>query len=159
MKQWLFSIGILIILVGALGVVLPDKRLGKTIKAVFSLLIFLLALKPVSALKSADFDFEYVFNVNDSDLQEDFVFYIAEKRATECEKTVSEYLIEVGVENADILAEYSISDSFEILIKKININLSTAVINSDKEHIDILDEAREKIIAAYGTQTEVVFYE
>ena len=81
MKEWIFSIGILIIFIGMFSVILPDKKAGKTVKAVLSLLIFLSALSPVVMLKNADFDFEYAFNVSDSDIQEEFLFFTAEKKA------------------------------------------------------------------------------
>lgn len=159
MREWIFSIGFLIIFIGMFSVILPDKRTGKTVKAVFSLLIFLSALSPVFALKKADFDFEYAFKISENDIQEEYIFYIANKKIENCEQSVSDVLKKLNIDNAEVLAEYKINEKQEIIIKKISVYFDGSVIKSDKGHINILEEAEKQIKAMYPAPTEVVFYE
>jgi hypothetical protein len=121
--------------------ILPEGKTSKTIKSVVSLLLVVVIVQPILRLKDANFSLGQVFD-EEVVLQNDYLEYIHFKKVEHYEKTCISLLEKLGVYQAEVDVIYEIDDNNEINLKKIQINLKNSVIKSDKDHIDIIDEAK-----------------
>ncbi len=159
MKQWIFSIGATVLLVSIVSIILPNGKTGKFIKSIFSVLILLVTIRPLVSISKNNLNDGINFSNVDIEIQYDYINYIFEERKNTYEENCCKILEDIGVKNAKIDINYdSSSITFDVLF--VNINLKDAVINSDMEHILVIEEIKEKT-ALYLTidKSKLVIYE
>jgi len=139
MKNWILSIGAVIILTSILTLILPNSKLGKNIKSIFSLMIVLIILQPIVKLKDGRMNFDKINTEQAIILQDDFIHYIAEQKITNYEHKCQNFLIEKGINNAKTSIDYIVNTNGQVEIILVNVDLTNSVINSDLEHIDITE--------------------
>ena len=139
MKNWVLSIGAIIILTSVIGIILPEGKLSKNVKSIFSLIVVLVVVQPVISLKNNSFSIETIFEEQNVFLQEDFIYYVNEQKMTNNQKLCENYLQNTGISNGKIFIEYTINQNGQALINRVIIDLQNAVINSELEHIDIIE--------------------
>lgn len=154
MKEWVLSVFITVLLSSIVGMIAPDGKIGKLIKCLFSIIILLTVVSPFANLKNSDFSNLIDFDFFVGNVQTDFIYYANTKKAEKIEKDVCSYLEDAGINNADINVEFSLSSDFEFKIQNININLKNSVINSDKEHIVVLDNIVSEISSLLNVSKE-----
>lgn len=144
MKEWITSIIASVIISSILSLILPEGKMGKYIKGIFSLFIILIIIKPIFAIENNDFSYEDIFDENVS-IQTDYLEYISNKRLdyikVECENLMKEN----GIINAELSINYNLDEYNYITINKIEINLQNAVIMSDKANIHIIEDVKNAI--------------
>lgn len=160
MKEWALKILISVLILSSISIILPTGKLSSYIKYVFAIILIPIVIEPVLMIKNNNFDFNTVFNETEVQVQNDYLDYISEQKITEYNSRLNVLLNNLGVLGAKVDLLYNIDENYIIHIKKVCIDLTNSVINSDKEHIDII----ETIKTAYSEylhidKDEVIIYE
>lgn len=160
MKEWALKILISVLILSSISIILPTGKLSSYIKYVFAIILIPIVIEPVLMIKNNNFDFNMVFNETEVQVQNDYLDYISEQKINEYNSRLNVLLNNLGVLGAKVDLLYNIDENYIIHIKKVCIDLTNSVINSDKEHIDII----ETIKTAYSEylhidKDEVIIYE
>ena len=158
MKAWIISIVSVVLITSIVCLILPQGKMGRYVKNIFSILTILVIIKPIIYLKDSSFDFEQVSN-GEVVIQTDFINYIYEKKVDEQEKNCIKIIENKGIKNANVDITFSV-ENLDIKIRLVQIKLNNSVIISDKQHIDI----KEEIIADVSSyllvdKSVVIIYE
>lgn len=154
MKDWIISIVSVVLITSIVCLILPQGKMGKFVKNIFSILTMLVIIKPLIYLKDGNFNFEQ-FAGSDIVIQTDFLDYIYQKRVDEQTKICLKIIEENGIKNAKVDINFEIENQ-DIKIKLVQINLQDSVIISDKGHIDIKEEIVAEISSYLFVEKEVV---
>lgn len=143
MKEWIVSIGVVVIILSIISLLIPDGKMGKYVKCVFSLLIVFVVLKPIVFIGEGDqiFTNDYDGVQVETTYQEEYLSYIKQKKIYELEKNCEKLMENHTIFNSKIKVVCQNDSLLDFSIKKVEINLQNAVIKSNKEHIDIIEEA------------------
>ena len=156
MKSWIISISAVVIITAVISLILPEGKIGKYIKSIFSLFIVFTIIKPLFYIKNSEFNYENIFNQNEIELQFGFIEFISQEKIKEYENNCINILEKVGVNNALVEIIYSNDNQSKIKIEFINVNLKNSVIISDKSHIDIIKEIKNNISTYLNVSIESV---
>lgn len=160
MKEWILSVGSIVILTSVISLILPDGKTGKIIKCVFSLIILTVILKPILTIKDGFEISEIVFNETELYVQEDFIYYSIEEKMTNYEENILSYVKNSGIENSSVVIEYYVLENYSAKIEKVIVNLDNQVIISDKENIDIIEDIVSYVVKLTNVQrNEVIINE
>lgn len=160
MKNWIISLGTIIILSSLITIILPEGKLNKFIKCYLSLIIMIVIIQPITSIKSLNFNFENVFQENQIELQYDYLEYVANIRINNYIDNCKKIAKDVGVDGLIVEIMYEIDENNEIILNNILLNFKNSVIISDKEHIDIIEEVKTSICKYLDVeQNKVVIYE
>ncbi len=159
MKEWLLSVGIVILIISLLKIVLPNGKTKKTVMFVFGVLSILTFIKPIVNIKDGNLDLGTVFE-SKIDYQNDYIYFVYEKNAEIKKKEFSEKLNDLGVKNAKIDAIFSIDTKYAIKYEKVIVNLKESVILSENKHIDIIEQIKKTASEIFRIEyKEVIIYE
>ena len=128
MKSWIFSVCAIVMITTIISFILPEGKMGKYIKGIFSLFIVFIIIKPLSYIKENDFDYTAIINQESVDLQYDFIEYISLKKIEEYKEICLDILINNGIQKGDIEINYLLDDLSNIKIEEVKVNLQKAVI-------------------------------
>lgn len=156
MKEWVLSVFVTVLLSSIVGMIAPEGKIGKLIKCIFSIIILLTVISPFTNLNYANFSNLIDFDNLESNVQINFIYYANSKNAKKIEEKVNSYLEKNGINNAEIKVDFSVSSDYEFKIDNININLKNSVINSDKEHIVVLDNIVSEISSLLNISKECI---
>ena len=145
MKIWVLSIVIIVFSISVISFIFPTGKLGKFIKAIFSFVLIFVVLKPAVEIKNFDYNIEDVFNKNEVVIQDLYLEYINDKKIEVYRNNCIKLMEKSGVYNANIDFEYEIDKYGKFVFKIVSLNLENAVINSDKEHIVIIETVKSEI--------------
>lgn len=160
MKNWIISLGTIIILSSLITIILPEGKLNKFIKCYLSLIIMIVIIQPITSIKSLNFSFENVFQGNQIELQYDYLEYVANIRINNYIDNCKKIAKDVGVDGLIVEIMYEIDENNEIIFNNVLLNFKNSVIISDKEHIDIIEEVKTSICKYLDVeQNKVVIYE
>lgn len=156
MKDWILSIGAVIFLTVIAGYIIPEGKLGKYVKGVFSILILFVIIKPVLSYDVTDLIFSSGTQQSVVNVQTDYLDYVFDKRTEDFEAQSVKEIENLDVLNAIVKIEYEITNSFNYNIKSVTVNLQNAVINSDKEHIVIIEEIKKTVSGLLAVGDEFI---
>lgn len=142
MKNYLLTISTTVLLTSVVSLILPEGKMGKYIKSFFSVLVLLVIISPVVSL--SELDLKNTFS-DSKVIQEDYLEYIYTSKTSSLEKDCVNILKNFGVENAKVEIQYDIGENYEYSIKNAIIYLCDAVINSNGEHINNIEESISNI--------------
>ncbi len=145
MKAWILSVSAVILLTSIIVLILPENKISKYVKSIFSLLVMLVIISPIIKIQNEQVDFSNVFYESTVNVDYDFIKYINSQKILEYEKNCKKLLEQLGVNNATIVIYYTILGDGSIQIKSTTINLINAVIKTDSEHIYIIEDIKEVI--------------
>ena len=148
MKEWIVSIGAVIILTSIIYLILPNGKLNKFIKTIFAFIIILTIIKPIYAsanLENKDKQNNSEININD---QTAYLNYISYKKKEDLCHNCIIFAKEIGIENVEFDIIFYTNNNGSFVIEKLLVNLENAVINSNKEHIILMKEL-EKNLSEY----------
>ncbi len=140
MKDWITSITSIIMITTIFSLIMPEGRMGKYIKAMFSILIIFLIVQPIIQLKNDQTSFTQIISENKMELQTNYIDYMTQKKVSTYQVECIKKIEEKGVKNADVSIKYQLLENGDFNIVLVQINLENSVIISNKEHIDILEE-------------------
>ncbi len=156
MKEWIVSIGVIVVLTSIISLILPEGKIGNYIKGIFSILVILVIFKPISNVIKSNYNFENINSSNAIVLQDEYLHYVYENKVKSYKKTCTDIANNNGIENAETFIDYSVNENGKFIVDKIYLNLSNAVIISDKEHIYVIDEIKNQISYSLNVDTEVI---
>lgn len=145
MKSWALSIVFVVFTISVISLLFPSGKLGKFIKSIFSLLLIFVTLKPIIKLKNSDVNISDLLVDNEIILQGEYLDFINNEKVSTYKKNCQKILNELGVLNAEIDFIYEMDKDNRIFFISVSLNLKNAVINSDKEHIVIIESAKQEI--------------
>lgn len=154
MKDWAISIGVVVTIISLISLIIPDGKMGKYVKGMFSLLVILVIIKPFTG----ELDGQFTWNSQSETIQyqENYLYYTTQKRVENSEGYCEKMLENLGILHASVNISYKIENLPEISIKKVSVNLENSVINADKEHIDIIEQAKKSITEYLNVSNDVV---
>ncbi len=158
LSGWVLSIAGMVILTVIVDIIIPEGQTYKVIKGVFAFVTVLVIAAPLPKLLNADFDFSRFFNGESNYVGYDQTLSdsIYEMRLEQTEERIQRALNNKGVQNAVISIESVNENSFAV-IKKVEVNLSKAVINAVDGNIISVDEIDSIVAVTAGISCEVVF--
>lgn len=143
MKEWIISICVITFLIGISSVILPEGKIGKYIKSIFSIVTVLVIISPILKIDLSSFNFNQFFS-KDIQIQQEYIDYIDKKMDEEIKKTCSQQLIKQHLNYSKIETSY-IEKNDENILCKITIYLNYTSNQVDKEHIIVIEELRSEI--------------
>lgn len=148
MGEWILRICAISLITSIILLILPQGKMSKYIKGIFSVLIAVSIFSPFIDIDLTQFD--YNDNIEDVSIAPDegYLRYYYQKQTNNKEKNAENILANIGIFSADVIIDYYVNEQHEITINLVEINLQNAVFNSNKLHKDIIEEAR-KIISDY----------
>lgn len=155
MKEWILSVGLMVLLVSIVSIILPDGKIGKQIKNIFSILILLTILNPLVNIKNSKFENDFIVNDADINIQEEYLNYFYENQKISLETSCDKIISNLGISNGKTLLEYEVSDMYFNIIKA-KVDLSNAVINSNEDHIFVINEVKRNLIEYLNISEEQV---
>jgi len=160
MKDWLISICVTVILITILQLISPEGKIGKFVKGYFSILMVFVLLQPFVKLDLVENVVIKNQGVENVVYKTDYLEFINKEKITKLEKNCVKLSEKVGIKDISVKIEYNVDDNFQTEIKKVNLNLSDAVIILDKAHIDIIEELKDNISQYLSVNKNlVVIYE
>ncbi len=155
MNSWIICVVSTILITTILNILIPSKRFGTLIKSLFSLVCLLVILKPLIN----DINFDNVNSFADFSFieQQGFIEYCINEKENDAVIKCDNLLEQNGIKNAKVYALFDIDENDKIFAKRIEINLKNAVIISDKEHIDIIEEIKHQICDLFEVNLKDIF--
>lgn len=142
MKEWIFSIIVSVLITTIISIICPEGRLGQIIKCIFSIVLVLIVIKPVlNTNKSDTLSINNEFIVEQG-ISKDYLIYIYDIKSSALSTKCEDLLTENGFKNSNVIINYSIEENYEFNIQNVNVNLSQAVISSNREHIVVIEEIK-----------------
>ena len=144
MAEWLISVFTAVFVVSVLSILLPDGRLSKFVKPLISLVVIIIVIAP---LTNSEWYTEILTKESNTAIKTDvdFLGYINRSKIDLYTKNCVKIAEKNGINDSEILIEYSVDDNFTIKIFAVSVNLKNAVISSEDEHIVILQRLSSEI--------------
>lgn len=143
MAEYILGIVGIVFLGVMLDVILPDGEMNKYIKGVFAIVALFVIVSPVQKLFDKNFNLEDVFMNNSVGIVDnDFLIATNKQIKLQLENTLNAEFINNGFENIQIDIDCEFSSS-QFLIKKVNLDISKLVINSNMVHINKYAEIKK----------------
>ena len=138
MEKYLVVVSSVIIFLAVFEGVLPSGKFGKMVKTVVSMVVTIVILTPIVNIFNNSFDYETIINSNDG-----YVEYLNEYKKITLEKEVKSFLLINGLDVESVFVTINENNNLlEILIKKDELN-------SESEHINILEKAKNLVIERF----------
>lgn len=159
-SSWVLSIAGIIMLSVLVDVILPDGKVTKFIKSIFSYLIIIVILSPIfSFLSNKTFSVNDIFQTSAVELQDGFIAKVNRQFLDNIEIAIEKDCEDVGYKFVEIGIEADIFQS-DINIKQISVDLSKMVIDKKVEHTNIKTSIKNIILNHIKIDKElIVFYE
>ena len=155
MKEYIVSIAAVILITTVLTIVIPNGKIGKFIKGLFSIVIILVILSPITNLS---FEAPNLNDINTSvSFQEDYLYFIATNKIESLEKDSQIILENCGIKHAEVCIDFIVKENYSTSIKNVKINLKKAVIISNGQHINIIEEGVNLVSKYLSVDKEVIF--
>ena len=148
LTEYILSVVGVVFLGVLIDVILPEGEMNKYIKGVFAVIALFVMISPVQKIFDKDFNFEDVFyNSVSSTVDEDFIIATNKQIVMQLKNTVKVELCNNGFENVNVEIECDLSSS-QLNIKKVTVDISKMVINTNVAHINKYTEIK-KIVAEF----------
>ena len=157
MKEWIVSVGAVILITSIATLILPSGKTSKLIKGVFSILITIVIFSPIISIKNGEFSLNFTDQIDEIIYQEDYINFTNEKRIKFLQENCRKILTECEINGGEVLIEYTLKDNYHFSIKSVKINLENAVINKNEQRIYII-EAAIKAVSEYLSVDKGVIY-
>lgn len=162
MKTWIVSVISVLILISLLSILIPKGKLSPLIDSVLSIIFLFTVVSPFISGKAS---LENVLDFTDSEyvgesIQENYLYYIAEKEAEAKKTKCLKILEENGINDVSFEIEYNKGDYGNYELKKVKIFYDKSVIKEKDEHIDIIRKINSVATECFGKEvTAVEIYE
>jgi hypothetical protein len=159
MKDEFLSIVISIVLLSIISIFIPSGKTAGLIKTVIRVGIIFITFSFIVSFKGLNINYETIFDSQSIEIQSGFLDRIHEKYKENVIIDINELLKKFGIENAEVMVNLTAQEDSFPKIKNIELNLSNAVIISDKEHIFIIEEITSFICKNYNlSKRDVIVY-
>ncbi len=156
MKSWILSVCCISLFTTVFSLLLPKGKLEKTIKSVFSLLVLFIMLQPLINIKFNDIDLGYIFSSSEIYYQNDFIDYVNREKVYLLENNCQKIIEEQGIPNTKVIIEYTNSNDGQVILEKVFLNFSNSEFIENKEHIYLIDKAKNAVVEYLNVSKEMV---
>lgn len=159
-KSWVLSVVSCTIITTIIFFIAPDGKIGKLIKCIFSIIISLIILKPITFVLNNDFIFDEEHLQLNTTIQTDYLNYINEKKIDLLYEQCEQILLKNGIKGAIIDFNLQFDENFQFSINDLKVYLDKAVISSSLQHIHIIDNVKNDISKNMGIHVDkILIYE
>lgn len=159
MKEWVVSLVVIILILTVISIILPDGKMSKFTKGVFSMLITLVMLKPVFNLKNNEIIYTVVDENQSLEVQNKYLDYIYLQKATNYEQKCAQIALEYGIMVLETRIDYNVGEKYEFIIEKIVVYYEEKKDFSIVEREKVIDEIKCKICESlFVIKDKVEFY-
>lgn len=156
MKNWLLSICVTVIIISVFAIIAPQGKIGKFIKSILNIVLVLVIVKPVINIDMDSVISKIINSGNEVVFQTEYLNVISERKADIYEKNCILIIEDCGVNDASVVIDYISDEDGFFYIENVSVNLKNSVFISDKEHIDIIDEIRERLGEYLNVKSEAI---
>ena len=157
MKTWIVSIIVVVLSISIIALIFPSGKLGSYVKSIFVFVLTFVLLKPITEIKNQDVNIS--FDNFEVAYQVEYLDYIGKYKINKMVENCELIANNLGVNGITVKLEYELLDYAEIQVNKVELNLENTVINSDKEHIVIIEKVKKTIADYLGIDnSKVVTY-
>lgn len=144
MRDWIFNLVAISILISVFSVILPKNKNGSFVKNIFHVIIVFIVLNPF--LKGETIFHDISFNSNaEMVLQSNFISNVNSRKIENVCENCTELLKLNGIIDAKIDISYFEDVNQEVVIQKIIVNLKNSVIKTQETNINIIDRTKSLI--------------
>ena len=159
-KSWVISVVSCVILTIIITFVTPEGRLGKVIKCVFSIVVSLVILQPITYVFDNEFDYVFSDVTLNNLIQTDYLDYVFDVKIKSLKSKAKLVAENNGITNAEFEIIVDDQNNLQFLIKEFRVYLDKAVISSNKEHIDIIESLKNDLSKNLSIEIDkVIIYE
>ena len=151
-SSYILSIVGIVFLGVLVDVVMPDGEMNKYVKGIFSLVALFVIISPIQTVLSGKTDLSEVFyDTSAIEIDSDFLEATNKQIKKQLENTLLAKLKNAGFDDVEveILCDMS-NNQFEV--KKVVLDISKMVINSDVEHINKYTEVRAIVLECLNVE-------
>ena len=148
MWNWVLSVGIVVLTSTIITIIMPEGKVSGIIMVVLSIMVIFVVIKPILSLKSGDLAFNDATINQPSDydyIDYEYVDYTNFLRAERLKNECEELLTDKGYKPLSVEIIYDDSDFRQFNLKSVKVILDKEVINSNTEHINIIDEIKDTL--------------
>ena len=155
MQSYILSIITSILLVSVCSIILPEGKMGKYIKSIFSLIIIIVMINPLlNYFNSNNFTELSLNNSVEYYNDENYLDYVFNKKIENTTKNVENVLFQQKIDSS-VEIIYEILD-YDIVVKKVNVILQNDSISKEDEHI-IITAIKQTVAKCLNISEEIVF--
>ena len=143
MREWVISVFSLVMISVLSGYIIPEGKLNGFLKGLFSIIISIAIVSPVLKIDFSNFSFENA--TVEIPFQKNYIEFIFDKKTEYIKENVKKVLEGYDCFES-VTIEYEIDKFYNYVIKKVVVDLNNSVINSNEEHIDIIEDVKEKVL-------------
>lgn len=144
-SEWLMAILAVVLLGVVVDLILPNSTLSKYIKSTLATVTILVIILPLPSLINSGFDWESdLFSSSEITLDQDFLDYATEIKVSYLESGLISQLSDDGYDGLDINISAH-SESGEIIVDYVYINVDNLVLELENEHIDKYEQVIELV--------------
>ena len=161
MKEWIISVVSVVFIVSISSYIVPEGKIGDYIKGIFSFLLIFVIVKPLFSVNDNDFTLKSLtVNSANIEVQTNYLDYVYDKKYQNLLTDCINSLEQLGIKNTSIDIKYTINENGIFNLEKIIVNLQNAVMNTNKEHIDIIEEIKNNFVNKFEiSKDKVIVYE
>ncbi len=150
MSDWVFSLGLLIVLFTVLSLLIPEGKTSKVVKLTFSSVIMLLLLKPMFNIRNGDlFDLSFS-DGNNYISQENYLEFVNRQKITIYQSNCEQITKELGINDAFVTIEYSVDEKYQIKIETVLVYVQLT-----NEYLEKEQEINEQITSKLSSYLNV----
>ncbi len=156
MQEWLKQIIATTLLSMILSLIIPEKKMGKSIKMMLSILVSVVVINPLT-----NFNFDNlsdIFNNQNSELiyQNTYLEYVYQQKIDNYEQLAVNTLNSNGIKSANVSISQVANKDMVFMIENIQVDLSVAVIKNYDENIDIIELVKSLMSQTFSVEKEAV---
>ena len=161
MKEWIISVVSVVFIVSISSYIVPEGKIGDYIKGIFSFLLIFVIVKPLFSVNDNNFTLKSLtVNSANIEVQTNYLDYVYDKKYQNLLTNCINSLEQLGIKNTSIDIKYTINENGIFNLEKIIVNLQNAVMNTNKEHIDIIEEIKNNFVNKFEiSKDKVIVYE
>ena len=135
LSAWLLSIIGIVIIGVIIDLVMPEGSISKYIKSVFSFIVILIIISPLTKVDNFNLTLDNFISNNKIAVDEEYVFSINQKLLDQIRYKIISDSEKSGIHNIDVnfLSEI---DDYRLKINEVNIFIGNMVIDKESEHIN-----------------------
>ena len=155
LTSWLLSIAGVSILSVLIDVILPTGQTNKFIKGIFAFCMILVIISPIPKLINSDFQFDKIINVEDIQIDKEFIYQSNRDKLTLIQTQITSELEETGILQVYVSVNGDIFNE-KMKIENVFVDLSEMVINENVGHIDIEKTVKQAVRKYVNLQEEQI---
>ncbi len=145
MKTWATNLIISSFIFTILVLILPNGKISKTVKTTFGMIMILLVFNPIISLKNINININDFLVFSNFQVQTNYLEYLYQEKAKSLEINCECIAEQLGIKMAEFNIVYTMGDKNQFNVEYAQMNLENAVINSENEHIIIIDKVKKNV--------------